>query len=156
MDGQWHHLAVTADGVAVRFYIDGKTEPGWSRAQAAVSQGRYTGDRFIGHHANTEYDSQLVGCLDDMGIWKNRALSATDVAILNGLGRVQGSSLSCLDAAAALWAGSVGGQATIDAVRWEKAAGLRGKPGDCGGSKATGDGFIILDESGGGLRMVGP
>ncbi len=156
MDGQWHHLVVTADGAAVRFYVDGKTEPGWSRVQAAISQGRYTGDRFIGHHANTEYDSQLVGRLDDMGIWKNRTLSALDVAILSSLGRVQGSNLLWLDAAAALWAGDVGGQATIDGVRWGKATGLRGKPGDWGGSKATRDGFIVLDESGGGLRMAAP
>jgi hypothetical protein len=156
VDGQWRHLVVTANGLEVRFYVDGRTEHGWRRVQAAISQGSYTGDRFIGHHANTQYDSQVAGWLDDMGLWRNKALAATDVAILHGLGRLQGSDLSWLDTAATLWAGGPGDQAQINGVRWEKTSGLHGTLGAWGGSKDLRDGFIVLDESGGGIRMAGP
>jgi hypothetical protein len=154
MDEKWHHVAVTADGTAVRFYVDGKTRPDWKRTQADVSQGSYTGDRFIGRHANTASDSEIVGYLDDMGIWKNRALSPADVALLHGLGRVQGSDLSWVDEAAALWARGVGERSSIDGVVWEKVTGLEGSPGDCGGSTGNRDGYIVLDTAGGGIRMA--
>ncbi len=156
MDGDWHHLVVTADGGAVRFYVDGKKQTGWKKTQTAISQGSYTGDRFIGHHADTEYDSQIVGYLDDMGIWRNNVLSATDVALLHGLGRVQGSDLSWLDEGAALWAGNVGARAPIDGVLWEKVTGLEGSLGNWGGSKDGRDGYVVLDGSGGGIQMVLP
>jgi len=156
MDGDWHHLVVTANGTEVRFYVDGKTKANWKHIQTAVSQGSFTGDRFIGHHANTEYDSQLAGFLDDMGIWKNKALSVPEIALLHGLGRVQGSDLSWLDEIAALWAGAAGERATIDGVLWEKVAGLQGALGDWDGSTQTRDGLIVLDASGGGIRMVAP
>jgi len=154
MDGDWHHLVVTADGTAVKFYIDGKTQPGWQKTQTAVSQGSHPGDRFIGHHLDTEHDSQIVGHLDDMGIWRNKVLSATDVALVHGLGRVQGSDLSWLDEAAALWAGTADSTAAIDGILWKKATGLNGAPGDSGGSKTARDGYIVLDDSGGGIQMV--
>jgi hypothetical protein len=154
MDGAWHHLVVTADSQTVRFYVDGKTQADWKKSQAAVSQDSYAGDRFIGHHADTSYDSQIVGYLDDMGLWKNRALSATEVALLHGLGRTQGSNLSWRDEAAALSAGAVGATATIDGVVWEKVTGLKGSSGDWGGSKQGDDGYIVLDSSGGGIRMA--
>jgi hypothetical protein len=154
MDGAWHHLVLTANAAEVRFYVDGRTQPGWKKTQTTISQGSYAGDRFIGHHADTEFDTQIVGHLDDMGIWRNKVLSATDVALLHGLGRVQGSDLSWLDEAAALWDGSVSSKVSIDGVLWEKVADLKGSPGQWGGSKDGRDGYIVLDGSGGGIRMV--
>jgi hypothetical protein len=155
MDGDWHHLVVTADGTAVRFYVDGKTQLGWQKTQTAISQGSHTGDRFIGHHVDTEHDTQIVGHLDDMGIWRNKVLSATEVALLHGLGRVQGSDLSWLDEAAALWAGSPDTTVVMDGVVWMKATSLKGEPSDWGGSKQGRDGYIVLDRSGGGIQMAG-
>jgi len=156
MDGDWHHLVVTANGMEVRFYVDGKTQPGWKKTQMAISQRSYTGDRFIGHHADTDYDSQIVGFLDDMGIWRNKVLSPTDVALLNGLGRIQGSDLSWLDEGAALWTGNAGVGASIDGILWKKVTGLDGSLGDWAGSKDGRDGYIALDCSGGGIRIVPP
>lgn len=156
IDGDWHHLVVTADGTEVRFFVDGKTETDWRKTQTAISQGSYTGDRFIGHHADTEYDSQIVGYVDDIGIWRNKVLSAADIALLHGLGRVQGSDLSWLDEGAALWAGDMGDRTTIDGTLWEKVMGLKGALGDWGGSKDSGDNYIILDGASGGIQMVPP
>ena len=156
MEGDWHHLVVTADGAAVKFYVNGKTQTDWRKTQTAISHRSYTGDRFIGHHADTEYDSQIVGHLDDMGIWRNKVLSATEVALLHGLGRVQGSDLSYLDEGVALWAGGADAKASIDGVLWKKATGLQGSLGDWGGSKDGHDGYVVLDGSGGGIRMMLP
>jgi hypothetical protein len=156
MDGDWHHLVVTANGTEVRFYVDGKTQPGWKKTQTAISQGSYTGDRFIGHHADTEYDSQLVGHLDDMAIWRNKVLSPTEVALLHGLGRIQGSDLSWLDEGTTLWVGDVGDSTTIDGFLWKRVMGLKGALGDWDGSKDSRDGYIVLDNSGGGIQIVLP
>jgi len=154
MDGDWHHLVLTANGAEVRFYVDGKTEADWKKTQPAISHGSYTGDRFIGHHLDTEYDTQIVGYLDDMGIWRNKVLSATEVALLHGLGRVQGSDLSWLDEGVALWIGDAEATASIDGILWKKTTGLNGSLGDWGGSKNGHDGYVVLDASGGGIRMM--
>jgi len=156
MDGDWHHLVVTANGTEVRFYVDGKTQPAWKKNQTAISQGSHTGDRFIGHHADTEYDSQIVGHLDDMGIWRNKVLSATEVALLHGLGRIQGCDLSWLEEAACLWAESTDATASIDGVPWKKATNLKGSLGDWGSSRNGRDGYVVLDDTGSGIQMVLP
>ena len=89
-----------------------------------------------------------------MGIWRNKALSAAEVALLHGLGCVQGSDLSWLNEAATLWAGSVGATASIDGILWEKVTGLNGSLGDRRGSKDGRDAYIVLDSSGDGIRIV--
>ncbi len=89
-------------------------------------------------------------------LWRNKVFSATEVALVHGLGRIQGSNLSWLDEGVALWADSVGARAAINGVLWEKATGLKGSLGDWGGSKDRRDGYIVLGSSGGGIQVVLP
>ena len=93
----------------------------------------------------------LKGSIDDVGVYNN-ALNATDMAMVNGLGRTGGIGLDQLDEAQTLW--SVGGTAVIGGATWQKVTGLSGSLGDYSGTVAGGDATIVLDGSGNGLQVI--
>ena len=76
--GNWHHAAVTYDGEAVRFYIDGQLDANVSYAEVIFDTNNQ--DLVIGADlpGGQEY---LDGQLDDLRLY-NRALSGTEIAKL--------------------------------------------------------------------------
>ncbi len=74
--------------------------------------------------------------------------------MINGLSRTGGIGLDQLGAALALWAGNAGDTAVIGGATWQKVADLTGSPGDWSGSVAGADAVIVLDHSGGGIRVL--
>lgn len=169
-DGNWHHVTLSyATAVnSVSFYVNGKLYQTVNYSSNPVS----TTDNDLGVYIGTgvregsnalKLQSAFIGSsarfwqglIDDAGIWAS-AVGATDVALLNGLGRIGNNDLSTLAPAAALWAGAVNDTAVINGVTWQKVTGLTGALGDwsqVGGNNGVGS-FIVLDGAGGGLRIT--
>jgi hypothetical protein len=79
--GEWHHLAASWDGAAVRLYVDGKlakTAPFAGRVRASASP-VYLGNNKNGPTGGT--DEPFIGRLDEVVIY-TRALPATAIAAL--------------------------------------------------------------------------
>jgi len=77
--GRWYHVAATADGKAVRLYIDGKL-----RGQKELPSGTtvpYRGNVTIGGNPRTKWF--YTGLIDDVRIYR-RALSLPDIQSLIG------------------------------------------------------------------------
>lgn len=74
-DGNWHHIAGTYDGSAVKLYVDGEPVAG---AGSTTSDIEYegTGDLFIGAYTTTSYC--FSGTIDEVRIWDG-ALTADEI-----------------------------------------------------------------------------
>jgi autotransporter-associated beta strand protein len=169
-DGNWHHVTLSYSAAAnnVSFYVNGKLYQTVNYSANPVATTDVDLGVYIGtgvregsnalqlQNAFTGNASRFwQGLIDDAGIWTS-AVSATDVALLNGLGRIGNNDLSTLAPAAALWAGAANGTAVINGVTWQKVTGLTGAPGDwsqVGGNNGVGS-FIVLDGAGGGIRIT--
>jgi autotransporter-associated beta strand protein len=169
-DGNWHHvtLSYATAATSVSFYVNGKLYQTVNYSSNPVS----TTDNNLGVYIGTgvregsnalKLQSAFIGSparfwqglIDDAGIWAS-AIGATDVALLNGLGRIGNNDLSTLAPAAALWAGAVNDTAVINGVTWRKVMGLTGSLGDwsqVGGNNGVGS-FIVLDGAGGGIQIT--
>jgi hypothetical protein len=145
--GTWYQIAKTYDGTTARLYIDGKEVVSGTFDTGAVSTSAAT---WIG--GESQHNRYFVdGFIDDVGVYST-AFTATDLALVNGLGRTGGIGLDQLSAAQALWSG--GGTATIGGATWQKVTGLSGSLGDYSGTVADLDATIVLDGSGGGLQVI--
>jgi autotransporter-associated beta strand protein len=170
-DGNWHHVTLShAGGNSVSLYADGKLYQTVNYSATPVNTtdvnmgvylgcGVREGSGTNGLKLQTAYIGNPArfwqGLIDDAGIWDS-AVSATDAALLNGLGRIGNNDLSTLPPAAALWAGAVSNTAVINGITWQKVTGLTGSTGDwsqVGGNNGVGS-FIVLDDTGGGIRIV--
>ncbi len=96
----------------------------------------------------------VTGLIDDVGIW-SRALSAQEVAIINGLGRFVGLVLDSGGIDAVLAAYNATGSASSGVRTWSYKTGLTGPVGTTGGSIAGGDAYIVLG-AGNGVQIVIP
>jgi len=77
-EGQWHHVAVTYDGAAVRFYIDGQLDANVSYAEFQLD----TNDEDLVLGADLPGDDEFLdGQMDETRLY-NRALSGTEIAKL--------------------------------------------------------------------------
>lgn len=77
-DGNWHHIAGTYDGSAMRLYIDGQ-EAG-SRAASLNLSGGSPPDLVIGNlRTSGTYTEAFDGVMDEVAVW-DEALSATEIA----------------------------------------------------------------------------
>ena len=159
-DGNWHMAAMIIDANDVvnttQLALDGKYVSTYGNSATLIntvgSNVTYP-EMYIGQSANGT--SSFNGSVDSVGIF-NTALSATDIAILNGLGRIGNNNMSYLTGAATLWAGAVGDTATINGVQWQKVSGLAGALGDwsqVGGANGV-DSYMVLDGSGNGLQII--
>ena len=156
-DGNWHMAAMIIEAGdspnTTQFALDGifVTTNGNSSTTINTSGPSTFTEMYIGQAGNNT--APFNGSIDSVGIF-NDALSATDVAILNGLGRIGNNYMSDLTAAATLW--TDGGTATINGVTWEKVTGLTGALGDWDGPGANGIGsYIVLDAAnGGGIQII--
>jgi hypothetical protein len=153
VNGQWYQIALTFDGSSTAaYYVNGKQVTSFT-ASAATSNTNATGIGVEGLNADGPR-WYLKGSIDDVGVYSN-ALTVTDMALVNGLGRTGGIGLDQLDEARALWAGNVGDTAIIGGATWQKVSGLTGTLGDCSGTVAGGDAVIVLDGSGIGIQVAG-
>ena len=107
---------------------------------------------FLRNNGTTPTDPYR-GQADEAGLF-DTALTAADVALINGLGLTGSIGLDQLDEAQALNAMPVDSSAQIGAVAWRKVSSLSGTTGDFGGTVAGGDAFIVTDSSGNGLQLV--
>ena len=153
----WHHVAKTYDstGGLHTIYIDGKagTHANATRNDpdpGAVSTASITRIGAEGYGGGRwDFD----GNIDDVGVWNSNE-GADTIALINGLGRTGAIGLDQIDEAQALWAGSLGDTATIGGAPWQKVSGLSGSLGDWGGSVAGVDAYIVLDNSGNGVKVI--
>ena len=79
-DDEWHHIAGTYDGSALRLYVDG-TEVGPSGGKPLTKPIEYSdGNLYIGSYFDTYYGTRLyfTGTIDEVHIW-NTALSPTQL-----------------------------------------------------------------------------
>ena len=82
-NGQWHHVAGTYDGTAVRLYVDGVQVGAGTAATGSVQYGlSVTDDLFVGSRNGAGF---FKGSIDELGIF-NRALTAVEVARISQLG----------------------------------------------------------------------
>jgi hypothetical protein len=150
VNGQWYQIALTFDGSSTAaYYVNGKQTISFT-ASAATSNTNATGIGVEGLGADGPR-WYLQGTIDDVGVYSN-ALTTTDMALVNGLGRTGGIGLDQLSAAQTLW--SEGGTATFGGATWQKVTGLSGSLGDYSGTVANLDATIVLDGSGGGLQVI--
>jgi hypothetical protein len=78
LDGLWHHIVYTKDGVNHAIYVDGSLDQGFnSNADISWSQPLYIGKRWN----KTSGIGWFAGIIDDVRIY-NRALTADEVASL--------------------------------------------------------------------------
>ena len=83
-DTNWHHVAVTASGAAVVFYIDGVAYPAGNYSPnyeftTAAAIGA------LGENINTYDNDSFLGSIDEVSIY-NRALSSIEIAAIYNAG----------------------------------------------------------------------
>jgi hypothetical protein len=83
-DGQWHHVAATYDGSAVRLYADGKQVGNGTPASVTINYNLPgTHDLQVGNISQFAGSDGFDGSIDELSIY-NRALSASEIqAIFN-------------------------------------------------------------------------
>lgn len=77
-DGNWHHIAFTADGSVLRLYINGvadDVDPVFTGSMSNTASTFYIGDR------SDVVNSELQGSLDEIRLY-NRVLNATEISSL--------------------------------------------------------------------------
>ncbi len=74
-DGDWHHVAGTYDGFAVKLYVDGELVTGVGSTTSDIEYGG-TGDLFIGAYTTASYC--FSGTIDEVRIW-DEALTAAQI-----------------------------------------------------------------------------
>lgn len=78
-DGNFHHVAGTYDGNAVRLYADGELVGANAASGAIVYGGDYeNGDLFIGSYGGPTSDNQWTGVIDEVAVY-NDALSPAKI-----------------------------------------------------------------------------
>lgn len=81
-DGQWHAIAGTFDGQAVRFYLDGQQIGSGTAAGAPVGYGVGNGDFDIGQYPTNSCGGDFLGgAIDEVRVY-DRALSASEIGRL--------------------------------------------------------------------------
>jgi hypothetical protein len=144
-DGNWHLITGVFASAANRLlYLDGKFA-----STSTISTSLWTGNSTTvinvgGVLRQSGLTEAFNGALDEAGVF-NTALSAADIALINGLGQTARVGLDQLDEAQALDASAVGSAATVGGLPWFKVDGLVGETGDYGGDTNTGDAYIITD-----------
>jgi hypothetical protein len=82
--GQFHHVAITYDGAALKLYVNGSLQGQKSISGPIPYSGRRLG---VGGHAfgNFPFDRTLIGEIDELAI-HDRALTAAEIASIFGAG----------------------------------------------------------------------
>ncbi len=154
-DGNWHLITgVFASAANRMLYLDGKLASSSTVSTSLWTNNSTTVINVGGVLRSSGVVETFNGALDDAGVF-NTALTAADIALINGLGQTASLGLDQLDEAQALNASVVGAGLQIGGVTWFKADNLSGATGDYGGSAANYDAFIITDgDAGLGITTV--
>lgn len=152
-DGNWHHLAgVYASATNRILYVDGVACATNTTFVTCPNMNRIG---IGGLTRSVPADPVQNGAIADIGVW-NAALSAQQIALINGLGVFQRAGLndSSISSLLAIY-NAQGGTAAVGAFVWGYATGLSGTIGATGGSDLTTNADIVLDGSGNGVRQLG-
>jgi len=93
-----------------------------------------------------------AGLMDDVAVWTD-ALTAQQIAAIYGLGHFSAGNAS--DMPGFLSAFTAGTNIALNGILWTPTNGLSGALGATGGSLATTNGYVILDNSGNGMQVIG-
>lgn len=135
-DAPWTHVVVARDGAQFAFYIDGvlvasptatattgsAADPFYQRAHNNLPGTGGTSDKYtltLGTQQGSA-DRDFNGGIDDLGIWVDRQVNATEIAAIAGLGRFSAAGLdnAGIDAVLAVHAGAAG-SASVGGDQWD-------------------------------------
>ena len=149
----WTNVVALFDTTTASIYLNGKLVNSAPISQAFnPSVNTLSIGGFLRNNGTTATDP-YTGQLDEAGLF-NTALTAADVALINGLGLTGAIGLDQLDEAQALNAQLTGTTAEFGGAEWRKVSGLAGTTGDYGGSVSGGNAFIVTDTEGNGLQVI--
>lgn len=160
LDGEWHHVLVAYESNAMSFFVDGKIYGNALARTLPLETATCVAGTVIGAGVREATGRSgdpkrcFNGRIDDAAIWDEK-LTATDAAMLHGLGRIGDNDVSCLAKAGELSRARIGATARIAGHTWKKVGGLPGSMGDwvqAGGRNGAGS-FIVLNATGEGLRI---
>ena len=150
LDGLWHHVAGVFVSPTDRIlYMDGIAVNTSTVSVSMIPLNTIA----IGALMRLGQTDAANGGLADFGIWA-QALSPQEAALINGLGVFEQVALtnSAIPALEAVYhAGN--GSVQVGPHTWRYAQGLGGTAGYLGGSLATMDAYIVLDDAGNGVAV---
>ncbi len=150
-DGQWHHLAgVFSSGTNRTIYVDGISNS-VDTVNAFPLTNTFPNRIGLGALTRVNPTDAYDGYLDDAGIWTN-GLTSQQIALLNGLGRLQhvGITNSAISSLLAIY-NSKAGSVVIGSNTWTYATNLTGVLGSAGTSIVLGENYIVLGADGTGV-----
>lgn len=151
--GAFTHIGVVLDSANdATFYVDG-VAVGTVTHGAPGNTTTPTNPFFISGGAGTDPGSPsglFSGLLDDIGFF-DAELTASDFALISGLGQVGGISLQELDAAQALAAAPPGTEGLIGGFLFANVPGLPGSIGDFSGNVQNNDAVVFFAD---GIALV--
>ncbi|MDB2428947.1 CotH kinase family protein [Akkermansiaceae bacterium] len=151
-NGQWHHLvAVYSSPTDRKIYVDGVLE---KTSTSNVSEMSLTRFGIGGLTRSTPYNPADLfdGELDDVALW-DRDFSSEDVVAIRGLTLLGAGNAGDLESLMTAYDSQ--GAVEIRSQSWAYATNLTGSAGTTGGSVAVGNAFIVIDDSGNGMQIVG-
>ncbi len=149
-NGEWHHVLSFYAGPTERhIYVDGVLGATSVTDVPAVALTRFGIGGLTRNTPHVPVDL-LDGQIDDVALW-DRALSAAEVAGLNGLGVHRAGNAADLDAFMAAFDGQT--EVSINGKDWEYTTGLAGSLGATGGSALSRTAYVVLDDLGNGMQM---
>jgi hypothetical protein len=149
-DGNWHHVVGVFLSPTDRIlYLDGVAANTSTPAVTMIPCNRIA----IGALMRLGQTDAVNGGLADVGIWA-QGLPPEQVALINGLGVFEqlpltNSAIAALEAVYHAGSGTV----KVGPHAWGYANGLSGAAGSTGGSVATMDAYIVLDDAGNGVAL---
>lgn len=149
-DGSWHYVVVDFERIQIRnIYVDGALLASDNIEQPFVSFNRLSVgalDRMQG------ISNPLLGAVDDVALFTG-TLAANDVSVFYGA--MTGLKLNTgeINTIRSAFLGGMNSLAVHGAV-WTPTHSLAGTAGTTGGSLATQDAFIVMDNSGNGMQIT--
>ncbi len=147
-DGVWHQLVGVFESDTLKtLYVDGVQAATLTQNRPFID----TVNRFsAGRLDRVNPADHTNGSIDDIGLWGG-LMTASDVAALNGMGRLGGD---VSDFGRLLPAYVAGGSAVAAGATWSFSTGLGTFAGETGGSVSGGDAYLVFDASGNGMRVT--
>jgi hypothetical protein len=78
-DGNWHHVAISKEGTALEFYVDGSNVASVTASTSTVRYGTSSVESRIGHRLNGQY---FTGKIDEVAYWDDTDNTNVDLAAI--------------------------------------------------------------------------
>jgi len=153
LDNDWHYVAVTrgSGDNTWKIWVDGKLDTSNPNDTKDMNAGGAAYRMGLRGSAGTV---PLTATLDDVGTW-TRALTATEIAAVAGLGKFSGIALDNSKIDDVLAMSSIGQSVSgVGSETWWYVTGLTGTQGTTGGSVGGGDAYIVLGTDGTGVTLT--